>query len=64
MVVGDFWYFFFLAFLALFSYFFLVFLINCGVLLVVDVHFGWLVGIAGGIGWKFDDFFVIFCVFW
>ena len=58
MIFGNFLVIFcvFLAFLALFSYFFLVFLIICGVLLVVDLHFGWLVGIADGIGWNFDDF--------
>ena len=39
---GDFWHFW------LFSVTFLPFLIICGVLLVVDVHVGWLVEIAGG----------------
>ena len=61
MVVGDFG-----DFLVIFGVFFgifgtfqlllLVFFIICDVLLVLDIHFGWLVGIAGGIGWNFDDF--------
>ena len=51
VIFGVFWHFWHFS-----VTFFLVFLIICGVLLVVDVHFGWLVGIAGGIGWNFDDF--------